>query len=47
MVEFATNNNEIVSTESFLFFGTKDLYLHMSFNIIKLFNATTYKQILK
>ena len=45
MTEFAANNNELASTNFFLFFATKSLHQYISFDKMELFNANTCKQI--
>ena len=35
MAEFVVNNNDFLSTKLSLFFASKSLYLHMSFDIIE------------
>lgn len=47
MVKFAANNKISASTKVFLFFITKNFHLEISFNIVELSNASTYKQIFK
>ena len=45
MAEFAINNNESATTKPFPFFAIKSLYFYISFNKVKFFNASIYKQI--
>ena len=45
MAEFAANNNESAFTKLSLFFTTKDLHPCMSFDKVKLSNASTHKRI--
>ena len=45
MAKFAANNNESISIKLFPFFATKDLHPHISFDKVKLFNASICKQI--
>ena len=45
MAEFAANNNKLASTKFFLFFSTKSLYLYISFDKIKLSNASICNRI--
>lgn len=47
MIEFAANNNKSTFTKLFLFFAFKGLYSHLSFDIVNISNANTYKQIHK
>lgn len=47
IVEFVANNNKWASTKLFPFFASKGLYLHMSFDIIDIFDANTWKRIYK
>ena len=47
MTEFAANNNESVSTKLSLFFATKSLDPHMSFDIVDLSDTSTCERILK
>ena len=45
MAEFATNNNNFIFTKLSPFFASRDLYLHMSFDIINFSDTITRKQI--
>lgn len=45
--EFVANNNELASTNLFLFFAFKDLHLYIRFDIVDLSNASIHKQIHK
>ena len=47
MVEFVANNNIFAFIKLFLFFATKKLHFYMSLDIVKLFNASICKCILK
>lgn len=47
MVKFRNNNNKLASTKPFPFFLNKDLHFYISFNIINLFDISTYKLIQK
>ena len=47
MAEFAANNNESASTKLCLFFASKDLHPHMSFDIVDLSNASIHERIHK
>lgn len=47
MVEFVDNNNRSASIKLSPFFAIEGLYLYISFDIVELFNANTYKWILK
>lgn len=47
MIEFVTNNNELISIELSIVFIIKDLYLHLSYNIIDIFDAYTCEYILR
>lgn len=46
MVEFITNNNISTSIKLSPFFIIKDLYPYMRFDIVKVSDTSTYKQIL-
>lgn len=47
MAEFAINNNESVFIKLSSFFASRDLHLYESFNIVKIFDIITFKQINK
>ena len=47
MAEFAAINNVSASTKLSLFFATKSLHPHMSFDIVELSNTNTHKCILQ
>lgn len=47
MIKFVANNNKFIFIKLSLFFISRYLYLQMSFDIIKLLNTTTFKQIKK
>lgn len=47
IVEFTANNNKLVSIKLSPFFITKGLYLYLSFDLVKLSNASTCKWIIK
>lgn len=47
MTEFATNNNKLAFTKLFLLLATKSIHFHISFNMVKLPNVSTYKHIFK
>lgn len=43
MAKFAANNNKLTSAKLYLFFAIKAFYFCMSFKIVELFDANTYK----
>ena len=47
MAEFAPINNESASTKLSLFFPTKGMHHHISFDIVDLSNSSTCKRIFK
>ena len=47
MAEFAANNNNFASTKLSLFFTSRGLHLHISFDIIDFSDITTCKRINK
>lgn len=47
MTEFVTNNNEIVFTNLSPYFATKYSYSYINFDMVEIFNTSTYEQIFK
>lgn len=47
MTKFAANNNKLAFTKFFPFFTIEYLHFYINFEIVKLFNTSSYRQIFK